>query len=121
MRNVRLWREGEIPRKMPEPNESNPSVGPRAWSLMRGRVDGENWATNFAEPQDLIAWADIADFEHYMGPMPFPYDNAKAVELYESARSDASTAGMPFTHREYAGGFLQAVYETLRSKLGLEP
>lgn len=88
---------------------------------MRGRVDGENWATNFAETQELIAWADIADFEHYMGQMPFPYDNAKAVELYEAARSDASDSSMSFSHREYAGGFLQLVYETLRSKLGLDP
>ena len=105
---------------MSQADESVPSVGPRAWSLMRGRMDGENWAANFAEPHELIAWADIADFEHYMGQMPFPYDNAKAVELYESARSDASTTGMPFNHREYAGGFLQCVYETLRSRLGLD-
>ncbi len=97
-----------------------PAVGPRAWSLIRGRVDGENWAANFAEPHELIAWADIADFEHYMGPMPFPYDNANAVELYEAARSDAATGGMTFNHREYAGGFLQSVYETLRSRLGLD-
>ena len=106
---------------MPKADESTPSVGPRAWSLMRGRVDGENWAVNHAEPQDLIAWADIADFEHYMGQMPFPYDNARAVEFYETARSDAAHAAMPFTHREYAGGFLQSVYEVLRSKLGLDP
>ena len=101
--------------------DQSPSVGPRAWSLMRGRVDGENWAANHAEPHELIAWADIADFEHYMGPMPFPYDNAKAVALYESAQADAAEAGMAFTHREYAGGFLQSVYEALRAKLGLEP
>lgn len=106
---------------MPSGEDQLPSVGPRAWSLMRGRADGENWAENFAEPQDLIAWADIGDFEHYMGPMPFPYDNATAVELYEAARSDASAVGMAFNHREYAGGFLQSVYETLRAKLGLEP
>ncbi len=88
---------------------------------MRGRLDGENWAVNFAQPHELIEWADIADFEHYMGQMPFPYDNARAVELYEAARSDAETGGMAFSHREYAGGFLQAVYETLRARLGLEP
>ena len=102
-------------------DESTLSVGPRAWSLLRGKVDGQHWAANFAEPQELINWADIADFEHYMGQIPFPYDNARAVELYEAARSDAATAGMPFTHREYAGGFLQSVYETLRARLGLEP
>ena len=56
-----------------------------------------------------------------MGQMPFPYDNAKAVELYESARSDATATGMTFNHREYAGGFLQSVYETLRARLGLDP
>ena len=105
---------------MPETDETTPSVGPRAWSLMRGRVDGENWAKNHAEPHELIAWADIEDFEHYMGQMPFPYDNARAVELYEAARSDATDAAMTFTHREYAGGFLQSVYETLRSRLGLD-
>ena len=88
---------------------------------MRGRVDGENWAKNHAEPHELIAWADIADFEHYMGQLPFPYDNVRAVEFYESARSDAAAAGMAFTHREYAGGFLQSVYETLRAELGLDP
>ena len=101
-------------------DESIPSVGPRAWSLMRGRVDGENWAANHAKPHELIAWADIADFEHYMGQMPFPYDNARAVEFYEAARSDAAKSGMAFSHREYAGGFLQAVYENLRGRLGLE-
>ena len=106
---------------MPETDNTTPSVGPRAWSLMRGRVDGANWASNHAEPHELIAWADIADFEHYMGQMPFPYDNARAVEFYENARSDAATVGMPFTHREYSGGFLQSVYETLRSRLGLDP
>ncbi len=105
---------------MPETDESNPSVGPRAWSLMRGRVDGENWASNHAEPQELIAWADIGDFEHYMGQMPFPYHNAKAVESYEAAKRDADAAGMALSHREYAGGFLEAVYENLRSKLGLD-
>lgn len=101
--------------------EVSPTVGPRAWCLMRGRVDGENWAANFAEPHELIAWADIADFEHYMGQIPFPYDNAKAVDLYESARADSSAVGMEFLHRDYAGGFLRSVYETLRSRLGLEP
>ncbi|MCY3691899.1 MAG: hypothetical protein OXI54_05610 [Chloroflexota bacterium] len=106
---------------MPSGEDHSPSVGPRAWSLMRGRVDGERWASNHAEPQELIAWADIGDFEHYMGQMPFLYDNARAVEFYEAARSDAATTGMTFTHREYAGGFLQSVYETLRAKLGLDP
>ena len=115
------WGEGEDVSDIPNTDESAPSVGPRAWSLMRGRVDGEHWAVNHAEPHELIAWADIADFEHYMGQMPFPYDNARAVEFYEAARSDAANAGMAFSHREYAGGFLQSVYETLRIRLGLEP
>ena len=107
---------------MPDDHEfTPPSVGPRAWALMRGRLDGGRWAADSAEPHELIAWADIGDFEHYMGQMPFPYDNAAAVEMYESARSDAATAGMAFSHREYAGGFLQAVYEALRSRLGLDP
>ena len=105
---------------MPSDEDHSPTVGPRAWCLMRGRVDGEIWAANFAEPHELIAWSDIADFEHYMGRIPFPYDNVKAVELYESARTDSSAAGMAFLHREYAGGFLRSVYEALRSKLGLD-
>ena len=105
---------------MPAAGDRPPTVGPRAWSLLRGQVDGRNWSANFAEPHDLIAWGDIADFEHYMGQMPFPYDNARAVELYEAARADAAAGGMAFSHREYAGGFLEAVYEALRSRLGLD-
>ena len=91
-----------------------------AWSLMRGKHDGERWATNDAGLGDLVAWADISDFEHYMGPMPFPYDNAAAVQLYETARSDAAVNGLTFSHQHYAGGFLEAVYEECRSRLGLE-
>lgn len=98
---------------------TSPTVGPRAWSLLRGRVDGGHWSANLAELRDLIAWGDIGDFEHYMGQMPFPFDNAPAVELYEAARSDAADGGMAFSHREYAGGFLEAVYETLQKRLGL--
>ena len=106
---------------MPSGEDQSPSVGPRAWSLMRGRLDGENWAKNHAEPHELIAWADIEDFEHYMGAMPFPYDNEAAVQMYEAAKSDASAHGITFSHQHYAGGFLEAVYEECRSRLGLEP
>ena len=91
-----------------------------AWSLLRGGNDGENWAVNHAEMVELIAWADIEDFEHYMGQMPFPYDNAVAVELYEAARADASAHGITFSHQHYAGGFLEAVYNVCRSRLGLD-
>ena len=55
-----------------------------AWCLMRGQNDGERWAKNDAAMSDLVAWADIEDFEHYMGPIPFPYDNAAAVQLLRS-------------------------------------
>ena len=91
-----------------------------AWSLMRGQNDGERWATNDAELRDLVAWADISDFEHYMGPIPFPYDNAAAVRLYEPARSDAAANGLTFSHQHYAGGFLESVYEECRSRLGFD-
>ena len=91
-----------------------------AWSLMRGRYDGNHWSTNSAEMGELIAWADISDFEHYMGPLPFPYDNSAAVQLYEAARSDASAHGITFSHQHYAGGFLEAVYEECLSRLGLD-
>ena len=92
-----------------------------AWSLMRGKNDGERWSRNDAEVGELIAWADISDFEHYMGPMPFPYDNEAAVRLYEAAKSDASTHGITFSHQHYAGGFLEAVYEECRMRMGLGP
>ncbi len=92
-----------------------------AWSLMRGKNDGEQWARHHAEMGELIAWADISDFEHYMGPMPFPYDNEAAVRLYEAAKSDASAHGITFSHQHYAGGFLEAVYEQCRIRLGLGP
>ena len=98
-----------------------PPENPPAWCLMRGQNDGERWARNDAEMGDLIAWADISDFEHYMGPMPFPYDNSAAVQFYEAAKSDASAHGITFSHQHYAGGFLEAVYEECRSRLGLEP
>ncbi len=91
-----------------------------AWSLMRGQHDGERWARNDAAMHELVAWADIEDFEHYMGPIPFPYDNAAAVQLYEAARSDASANGLTFSHQHYAGGFLEAVYYECRSRLGLD-
>ena len=92
-----------------------------AWCLMRGHNDGAHWARNDAEMGDLIAWADISDFEHYMGPMPFPYDNGPAVQMYEAAKSDASAHGITFSHQHYAGGFLEAVYEECRIRMGLEP
>ena len=92
-----------------------------AWSLMRGKNDGGQWARNDAEMGDLIAWADISDFEHYMGPMPFPYDNGAAVQFYEAAKSDASAHGITFSHQHYAGGFLEAVYEECRIRMGLGP
>ncbi len=91
-----------------------------AWSLFRGRNDGENWAENHAELPELIAWADISDFEHYMGQLPFPYDNAVAVQLYETAKSDASAHEVTFSHHHYATGFLEAVYEICRGRLGLD-
>ena len=91
-----------------------------AWCLMRGQNDGERWAKNDAAIHELVAWADIEDFEHYMGPIPFPYDNAAAVQLYEAARSDASANGVTFSHQHYAGGFLEAVYYECRSRLGLD-
>jgi hypothetical protein len=91
-----------------------------AWSLLRGRGDGENWAINCAAMQDLVAWAEISDFEHYMGAMPFPYDNDQAVEFYEKAKSDALAQSVALSHQYYATGFLEAVYEVCRSKLGLD-
>ena len=91
-----------------------------AWSLFRGRSDGEYWAVNCAGIQDLVAWSDISDFEHYMGAMPFPYDNHQAVEFYEKAKSDALAQGAALSHRYYATGFLEAVYEVCQSKLGLD-
>lgn len=98
----------------------NPSANLPAWCRMRGRNDGERWARHDAAIYELVAWADISDFEHYMGPMPFPYDNAAAVQLYEAARSDASANGLTFSHQHYAGGFLEAVYYECRSRLGLD-
>lgn len=106
---------------MPPDEAQSPSLDLPVWSLMRGRNDGESWARDDAELHELIAWADIADFEHYMGPMPFPYDNAVAVQLYEAARSDASAHGMTFSHQHYAGGFLEAVYEACRQRLRMDP
>ena len=103
---------------MPPYGELKPPDDLPAWCLMRGQNDGEHWAKNDAALGDLVAWADISDFEHYMGPMPFPYDNAAAVLLYEAARSDASANGLTFSHQHYAGGFLEAVYEECRSRLG---
>ncbi len=90
-----------------------------AWCLMRGQNDGEHWAKRDAEVRDLVAWADISDFEHYMGPIPFPYDNAAAVRLYETAKSDASASGITFSHQHYAGGFLESVYYECRRRLRL--
>lgn len=90
------------------------------WSLLRGKIDGENWAVNCARMPDLVAWADISDFEHYMGEMPFPFDNGQAVEFYEKAKSDAMTRGAALSHQYYATGFLEAIYEVCRSKLGLD-
>ena len=100
--------------------DRTPAVDVAAWWLLRGKNDGDNWATNNSDTRELIVWADISDFEHYMGQLPFPYDNAAAVELYEAARSDAAARGVAFSHRHYAGGFLEAVYEVCRSRLGLD-
>ena len=91
-----------------------------AWSLLRGRNDGARWARDDAAMHELIAWADIEDFEHYMGPMPFPYDNVAAVRRYDAARSDASANRIRFRHQHYAGGFLEAVYAECRRRLGLD-
>lgn len=91
-----------------------------AWSLLRGRSDGEYWADNCAEIQDLFLWAEISDFEHYMGAIPFPYDNDQAVEFYEKAKSDALSQGAALSHQYYATGFLEAVYEACQSKLGMD-
>ena len=106
---------------MPLGEDLKPPENLPAWSLMRGQNDGERWARNHAEMSDLIAWADISDFEHYMGPMPFPYDNQAAVQMYEAAKSDATAHGITFSHHHYAGGFLEAVYEECRSRMGLGP
>ena len=91
-----------------------------AWSLLRGKKDGEDWATHGPELRELIVWADISDFEHYMGQLPFPYDNEMAVHLYEAAKADASTHGIAFSHQHYVGGFLEAVYEVCLSRMGLD-
>ena len=90
-----------------------------AWSLFRGRNDGETWAVRHAQMRDLVEWSDISDLEHYMGEMPFPYDNEEAVRLYEKAKSDALDAGSGFNHHYYATGFLEAVYEVCQRKFGL--
>ena len=95
-------------------------MDPPAWSLFRGRNDGEIWAVSHAQMRDLIEWSDISDFEHYMGAIPFPFDNEEAVGLYENAKSDALVAGSDFNHQYYATGFLEAVYEVCQSKFGLD-
>ena len=51
--------------------------------------------------RDLIEWSDISDFEHYMGAIPFPFDNEKAVSLYELAKSDALVTGSELNHDYY--------------------
>ena len=56
-------------------------MDPPAWSLFRGRNDGEIWAVSHAQMRDLIECADISDFEHDMGAIPFPFDNEEAVRL----------------------------------------
>ena len=93
-------------------------MDPPAWSLLRGRNDGETWGVSYAQVRDLIEWSDISDLEHYMGAMPFPYDNQEAVMLYEKAKSDALVTGSEFNHHFYAIGFLEAVYEVCQSKFG---
>ena len=55
-----------------------------------------------------------------MGQLPFPYHNAAAVQLYETARSDASAHSITFSHQHYVGGFLEAVYDVCRTRLGLD-
>ena len=95
-------------------------MDPPAWSLLRGRNDGETWGVSYAQIRDLIEWSDISDFEHYMGAMPFPYDNEEAVRLYEKAKSDAQVTGSEFNHHYYATGFLEAVYEVCQSKFDLD-
>ena len=64
--------------------------------------------------------ANISDFEHYMGAMPFPYDNEEAVRLYEKAKSDVLVTGSEFSHHYYATGFLEAVYDVCQTKFGLD-
>jgi len=76
-------------------------VDPPAWSLLRGRNDRESWGINHAQMRDLIEWSDISDLGHYMGPMPFPYDNEEAVRLYEKAKSDALVTGSELNHDYY--------------------
>ena len=109
--------------------DRTPAVDVAAWWLLRGKNDGDNWATNNSDTRELIVWADISDFEHYMGQLPFPYDNAAAVELYEAGGVLVLTlvpgrtlrlSCVAFSHRHYAGGFLEAVYEVCRSRLGLD-
>ncbi len=95
-------------------------MDPTAWSLFRGRNDGEIWAVSHAQVRDLIEWSDISDFEFYMGAMSFPYDNEEAVSLYEKAKSDALVTSSEFYHHYYATGFLEAVYEVCRSKFGMD-
>ena len=91
-------------------------INPAAWSMYRGKQDGERWAQSHASLLDLMAWSDISDFEYYMGDMPFPFDNEVAVKLYEQAKADAVPMEEPFSHRFYAMGFLEAVYETFQAK-----
>ena len=79
---------------MSQSGEQTPHVDIAAWWLLRGKNDGEQWAVNESDTGELIVWADISDFEHYMGQLPFPYHNAAAVQLYETARSDASAHGI---------------------------
>jgi hypothetical protein len=87
------------------------------WSFLRGRNDGENWATAHATLQELVAWADISDFEYYMGLIPFPYDNPEAVRCYETAKSGAQSQGLEFSHQHYVSGFLGAVHDECVKRL----
>ncbi len=105
---------------MSQSGEQTPHVDIAAWWLLRGKNDGDHWAVNESDTGELIVWADISDFEHYMGQLPFPYHNAAAVQLYETARSDASAHGITFSHQHYVGGFLEAVYDVCRTRLGLD-
>ena len=89
-----------------------------AWSLMRGKNDGEQWARNRDEIGELIAWADISDFEHYMGPMPFPYDNEAAVQLYDTRHRFQP----PALRRRFPGSCVRGVpYPNGSGTAGLNP
>lgn len=78
------------------------------WCLFRGREDGARWAA--ASRLELAEWADLPNFEHYMGAMPFPFDIEETVACYERAKSDARDMGATFSHQYYASGFLESVY-----------